>query len=335
MAKVFDQIPNSIVEEAIAWYLQLNSTQTESGKKAKFETWIAQDASHAMAYERIERIFQPIKGVDVKAAEKSIVSILQTESKQRKRKNMRGVAFGITMFASLYFGYQSTPVKVMLADNKTEIGEIKTLTLPDQSVITMNTNTALDIQFDQDKRMIKLYKGEVFVNVSKDASRPFLVITEHGDARALGTQYNVDKNVDSTHVVVIESKVEVCSASPKFSYKILNSSQRKCTVLHQSQGVKIGNQTLDDVQEIDANAISGWVTGTIVIDNQPLTEVLVELQRYSPEKIIFSASELNHIKVSGVLPVNNIPHAFDILADQFNLQIKQVDSKKIEINSQR
>lgn len=334
MAEMVNQIPQSIVEQAIAWHLKISASQRKASVNAKFEGWLAQDALHAEAYQRVNHIFQPIEYIDVKAAGKSIVSVLQADHRVGIGKNLRGIALGLTLFVSMGLGLQMQPVKIMLADNKTAIGEIKTLTLPDNSSIIMNTNTAFDVQFDEHQRIIKLYKGEVFVEVSKDASRPFVVVTEHGDARALGTQFNVIIKPDLTHVGVVESKVEACHSPSYFNDKIRNLNHRHCIALQPNQGVNISNQSLGEVQEIDANAIAGWVSGAISFDNQPLTDVLAELQRYSPEKIVFSPAELHHIKVSGVLPVNNIPHAFTILAEQFKLQIKQVDSNIIKINTQ-
>ncbi|MGJ8620935.1 MAG: FecR family protein [Methylophilaceae bacterium] len=334
MEKVFTQVPQSIVEQAISWYLQINAAQTDSDLKAKFDEWISQDASHAKAYERIEKIFRPLDGVDAKAAGKSIASVLKTDHKLTKRKNIHGIAFSIILLIATYIGLQTSPAKVVMADNKTEIGEIKTIVLPDQSKLTMNTNTALDVAFDQQQRIIKLYKGEVFVDVSKDASRPFLVITEHGDAEALGTQFNVNLENGSTHIAMIESKVKACNQPSAFSHLFSNASHRKCTVLYPGQGINITNDSIGNVSDVDVNTISGWVNGSIVIDNQPLPTVLAQLQRYSQAEIIFSIDELNHIKVSGVLPVNNIPHAFEILANQFNLQINQVDLDTIQISSQ-
>jgi transmembrane sensor len=335
MEKASGRVANNIVEQAIAWYLQVNAAQHDADVKAKFDSWIKQDTSHAKAYEQINRIFKPLEGIDVKAAKESIVSVLHTERKLKRRRNASGIAFAITMFTAIYFGSQSTDVKVMLADNKTAIGESKTLVLPDQSSIIMNTNTALDVKFDQHQRIIKLYKGEVYVEVSKDASRPFLVETEHGDIRALGTKFNVNRTSESTHVAMIESKVKACNQPSVFSNIIANSAQRVCVVLHTGQAVTIRNQSLDKVQEIDVDAISSWTKGTVAFDAQPLPKVLSDLQRYSPKKITFSASELNAIKVSGVLPINDLPYAFNILADQFHLQIQQVDSDTIKVDSQK
>jgi transmembrane sensor len=330
-----DQIPIHIVEEAIAWHLQLHSTQDEADTRTQFEAWLKQDDLHASAYQRIEKIFQPFNGINGVAAKESIVTVLQEEHKLSKRKGLQTTALGLVIVLSVYLGLQSQPIKILLADNKTEIGEIKTLTLPDHSYITMNTDSALDVQFDEHTRTVKLYKGEVLVKVSKDASRPFLVMTEHGSARALGTQFNVQTTAEITHVGVIESTVEACNTTSYTTFGVVSSDKPSCVILQPNQGVDVYKQKLGDIQEIDADALSSWALGTIAFDNQPLPVVLAELQRYSKAKIEYSPTALNQIKVSGVLPVNDIPHAFTILARQFDLQISQPNPQVVQISAQQ
>lgn len=334
MAAVLNEIPQSIVEQAIAWHLEVSAPPISASVQKKFEAWLAQDILHSKAYQRIERLLQPVGNINIKAANNSIISVLKTERKLRKPQNVRGIAIGITLFFSICFGLQMQSAKIMLADNKAAIGEIKTLDLPDGSRLTMNTNSALDVQFDKHRRIIKLYKGEVFVEVSKDATRPFLVVTEHADARALGTQFNIKIKSESTIVAVVESKVEACNTPSYINVKTLNINQKNCVKLYPSQSVDISNQSLGQVQAIDIYAISSWLTGSVVIDNQPLPEVLMELQRYSAAEIVFTPAKLNHINVSGVLPLNNIPHALAILAGQFNLQVNQADSNHIKVSAQ-
>lgn len=332
MTSAFNQIPQNIVEQAIAWHLQINTSEANARECVAFKTWLKQDTLHADAYQRVDNMFQPFERVDAKAAKRSIDVVLKAERKLNARKHLSGIALGATLFIAVSAGLQMPVTKIMLADNKTAVGEIKTIALSDNSRIVLNTNTALDVAFNGEQRIIKLYKGEVFVEVAKDANRPFLVETEHGSARALGTQFVVNVEQDNTIVGVVESKVEACNAPSYLA--TLSKQQRHCVTLHPNQRVNISQQSLSKVQAVDASAMSGWVSGTVMYDNQPLPTVLNDLQRYSPEKLVFSEATLQHIKVSGVLPINNIPHAISTLGSQFNLQVEAVNDSEIKINLQ-
>ncbi len=334
MNPAFSQIPQNIVEQAIAWHLQINTAEVKASERVAFEAWLNQDALHQNAYQRVESMFEPFEYVDAKAAKRSIDVVLKAERKLNTRKNLSGIALGLTLLVAVSVAFQMPMTNVMLADNKTAVGEIKTIDLPDNSRIVMNTNTAFDVAFDGKQRLIKLYKGEVFVEVSKDANRPFLVETKHGDARALGTQFVVNVESETTAVGVVESKVEACNAPSYLQLETLSGAQRACITLHPNQRVKISNQSLSSVQSVDASAMTGWLSGTAIYDNQPLPVVLADLQRYSKNQLVFSSAALQHINVSGVLSINDIPHAISILGDQFNLQVEAVNDNEIKINPQ-
>jgi transmembrane sensor len=74
---------------------------------------------------------------------------------------------------------------------KTANGEQRTLTLPDGSVVRMNVETDLRIDYGSDRRHIQLLSGEAIFKVAPDAGRPFIVSTPSATVRALGTQFNV------------------------------------------------------------------------------------------------------------------------------------------------
>lgn len=335
MAAAFNQIPQPIVEQAIAWHLQMNNASVESGERVKLDAWLKQDAVHQVAYQRVENLLQPFEHIDATAAKRSIDSVLQAERKLVKRKQLSAVALGVALFIALSVSLPMQSVNVLLADNKTAIGEIKTLVLADNSRIIMNTNTALDVVYNKNQRTIKLYQGEVFLEVSKDATRPFKVVTEHGDARALGTQYLVSVQSESMDVSVIESSVEACNTPVFFNFKELNRSTRQCVTLHPNQGANVSKQKVSAASEIDASAIAGWVSGSAVYNNRPLPQVLTDLQRYSPKTIVYDSIELQQINISGVLPVNDIPHAISILSQQFDLTINQSNADEIIISAQQ
>lgn len=67
-------------------------------------------------------------------------------------------------------------------------------------------------QFDPLQRLLALRSGELLVDVAKDRARPFMVETEHGRMRALGTRFLVQQNDDFTRLVMLHSQVEVVTA---------------------------------------------------------------------------------------------------------------------------
>ncbi|HFL6970586.1 TPA: FecR family protein, partial [Pseudomonas aeruginosa] len=72
--------------------------------------------------------------------------------------------------------WQAEPLRDWLADQRTGVGEQRRLTLPDGSLLTLNTDSAVDLAFDASQRLVRLLRGEIFVDSRADP-RPFRVAT--------------------------------------------------------------------------------------------------------------------------------------------------------------
>ena len=98
--------------------------------------------------------------------------------------------------------------------------------------------------FKKDKREI-LVEGEVFLEVEKDPSRPFIVKTNRFEVKVLGTQFNVCayKEDAFTSVVLVNGSVEV------------NSGKNNRSVLSPNQMIKV-NDKGTDIKEVDVLNIS-------------------------------------------------------------------------------
>ena len=79
--------------------------------------------------------------------------------------------------------------------------------LPDGSVVYLNHNSAIKYDKEFDSRVIEL-NGEAFFNVKADGST-FLVTTEFGDIKVIGTEFNVKTVADRIEVDVKSGLVEL------------------------------------------------------------------------------------------------------------------------------
>ncbi len=73
----------------------------------------------------------------------------------------------------------------------TPIGGHQHVMLDDGSVLDLNTNTEVRVQFTDAQRKILLDRGEVLLGVAHDASRPMEVIAAGIVSRAVGTKFSV------------------------------------------------------------------------------------------------------------------------------------------------
>lgn len=161
-----------------------------------------------------------------------------------------------------------TASRIIQADR----GEKIRLTLPDGTIVHLNSGSTLTIpeKFTNTARIVHL-SGEAYLEVAKDATRPFSVLTSRTTVRVLGTVFNVKAYPDdtSTTVTVEEGKVRVSDAA---GYHVL---------LTRDQGVVcIPNGKPLSVQTVYAANHTAWRHGTLVFKDQSLSEIATILARW-------------------------------------------------------
>lgn len=164
--------------------------------------------------------------------------------------------------------------------------------------------------FKADKREI-LVEGEVYLDVAKDASRPFIVKTSGFDVKVLGTQFNVCayKEDASASVVLVDGRVEV------------NAGKRDKSVLSPNQMIEINDQGTE-VKEVDVFEYICWKDNMMMLNDRKLGETLDRLSRYYGRAIWYN-EEVGNIPISGKLDLReHMEDVVGILCQSLFLQYK-------------
>lgn len=298
---------DAVVQAASAWHVRLQ----EDGSvqvRAEFERWLAQHPSHGLAYARMEAIWARFAQVQPQAARKALAAGL--DGKGGRRRALAAV-FAVALCGLVaWMALGGDAARYLLADARTGTGERRTVVLDDGSRITLNTDSAIDVDIDATARRIRLLRGEVLLEVASDASRPFTVISAEGTARALGTRYVVRQLPGETRVGVIESRVRACATPPA-----------SCVDLEAGQAVSLGHGHAGEAGPFDADALTSWTEGVLAVDDRPLAVVLDELRRYRPGVLSYDAAALEGLSVSGVFPLDDTDRALDALSRALPLRI--------------
>lgn len=307
--------PNFVtLEQAAHWKALLTSGEVDASEQAAFQAWLNESVENKKAYQSVEQFWGKFEHLDPVSAK---TTLLKAQSTQKIATALK-TSLALLLVAITSWGMiQSSIADYYLADHRTVAGEIKEIILDDGSRITLNTGTAVDIQYNDNQRLIKLRQGEVFVHVAKQSNRPFIVETAQGTAQALGTQYLVKKLGNITSVAVIESDVKVCTDRGYFSQKTVD-----CINLSPGMGVHEINRSMKPIA-INIDSVTGWTSGYLSFDSEPLTNVLSVLDRYTSEKIYFDAESIAELQVSGVLPVMDIEKTYAMLSKLLPITIQR------------
>ncbi len=217
------------------------------------------------------------------------------------------LAGGFVATCALMLALVSLNVPAYLqADYATAIGEYRSVDLEDGSVIHLNTNSAVSVAFSERERRIDLLYGEIFLEVEPDGSRPFLVFSNDGLARAVGTKFSVRDLDENTLVIVSEGAVNVLSPS---------TVARGAVILTQGQGAQFFAGTRPVAVELPKPAAAhAWVQNRIEFDHTPFDEAIRELDRHFAGKIIVAAEIPEAAVVSARLSLSDISGGLQAIA---------------------
>lgn len=281
--------------EAADWVVRLDAPDCSEADRNDFLDWLAASAEHAPAFSRAQQLWCELDNVAAlpvsgRAPRRDAIPDRYTASAGRHRRRSRGfrriAAAAILLLAVGCGALFGDDARIALrADASSTVGETRTLTLEDGSRIQLNTDSAVAVHYGTGTREIELLKGEAAFEVAHDASRPFRVHAAGGTVTALGTVFLVRDLAGGARVAVTEGRVEVRAGS---AIAELGAGQQ-AAYLEGEIAPAIG---------IDSYAASAWRRGRISFVDQPLGEVVAELNRYHRGRIVV-ADDLAALPVSG------------------------------------
>lgn len=173
-------------------------------------------------------------------------------------------------------------------------GKSSTIVLSDGSKVYINSGSKLlyPAVFDKHKREIYV-DGEIYLDVTKDKDRPFVVKTSQLEVNVLGTSFNVKaySSAQQQEIVLVEGLVSVNSTTVRKKQNI----QPNQIYSYDSES----NTT--SVESIDATSYVAWIHGYILCDKTPLDEILLKLRRYYNIDLTYDSIAMKNTRVTGKL----------------------------------
>lgn len=312
-----DQINGSLIAAA-DWLVTINSGEFTAQQQAEFQQWL-QRKENAQAYEALKKTWNKFDLDQPKAAQKTINFALANKPSVGKSiannftSKTRLYSIAALAGLSLVLASQSTSGRFVTADYYTLTERTQRFTLSDNSKIQLLPRSAVNIHYSQHQRHIELIKGQVFIEVAKDADRPLIITSQHGSAQALGTAFSVAVHEDDTSVQVTESHVNVCAKLVRSSCKTLSAGQQTTLTSKQVQAV---TKTSDNFK-ID------WQQQTLTVDNQALSDVLNMLQQHYPGYLKYDDQAVKNLTISGVFSLQNTQDSLNLIAKVLPVKVRQ------------
>lgn len=285
-------------DQAIAWFARLQDSKTSQRDRTEFNEWLTACPTHKTAYDKVTQLWHS----QVLNNALSHYAAIPFPNKRQQSLPQRLATAACVVLTSGWLLFGSSLFDRWQADAMTATGEQQRLLLTDGSAVTLNTDTALVFNTSSDHRGVKILSGEAYFEVQPDKNRPFIVTTEQGTVKVVGTRFSV-KTGAATQVDV-ESGIVVCAGQ--------QGNSRQLTA---GQHTRITKQDVAAITPIDASLAFAWLKGRLVFQDQPLEEVINELDRYHRGAIVITDPKLAQTRITGNYKLEDTAEIIRTLAE--------------------
>ena len=338
----FPNMPE-VEEQASLWLAALDRGLTKKENK-QLEQWIDAHPTHAETLVKFASMWDEL---DVLKPISYIMPLevqhINTENEQSSQpeQNYGGWAVAasvmlVAMLMAFNFYSKSGSIEsqsVFYANYQTEIGENSDVTLPDGSVLKLNTDTSLTVVYSKNERRVLLHQGEAHFDVAKNENYPFKTIVGSSTVTAIGTAFNIQLDkLQQVEVTVTEGKVLVDKVEKQRDNQLLpalfeseeqteNSSQNNGVLLGVGEMARISNE-VDDTRLLDEDDLEtslAWQQGMIIFQGETLTEVIEEVSRYTAVKFEIVDQSIASTSVGGYFKTGDVEQLLLALEQNFNI----------------
>lgn len=305
--------PSAIAETAAYWVLRQEDSGLCESDEERFAAWLAEDLAHVEAYE------DAIWALDVvahHAGEAPIRALRETALTARGAPlQLRWLGAGAGALAASFAAFliflgqpfapdtatqDSSGVSATADPNnatyRTQIGERLAVTLPDSSVVTLDTDSEVRVAYSAGERTLNLLRGQALFEVAHGRPRPFRVTAAGREILAVGTAFNVRIDGVDLRVALLEGTVKVRSST---------SSAGGGEITMRAGETLQTSDAGTAIRAIDVGQMANWRSGELVFNDARLADAVAEINRYTLQPITVEGSTVGNYRISGVFRTND------------------------------
>lgn len=299
-------MPEDIREQAVDWAIRLHDGDLSDAERQALDQWLDRCPDHARALD----VARELMGDAGRAlADDPDFTRRLVRSTRKSGRTIIALAF-VAALAGGGFFLGGGPL-MLQADVISASNEMPVVRLPDGSRVHLNGKSAIAEHFTATDRRIVLLEGEVFFEVEKDATRPFIVEAGAGRIKVTGTAFNVNLLDGGTEVVVTDHTVAVAGKASGRPTRI-EAGQK---LFYDRSGV------VGPVEAVPSGLEVPWRSGRLIFENRPLATVVEEVFRHIPGKVVVARRSVAEKRISGSFDISNPQEALASFGEIFGVRM--------------
>ena len=314
-------------EQHINLIVKYLSKETSEQENKLFLAQNKKNSEFNDTYKDILEIWNISKTEEFQFDKKRILKLIQEKTSIRKEKAIKFPVYSILKYAAIFLTLIVLSIFIVndLKNIKTIVNntnQIQKIELPDNSIITLNTNA--EIKYNNSllksfSREISL-EGEAFFEITKAENKKFIVRTTDFDITVYGTNFNVMSKQKNSSVVLTKGKILVNNFKNQDSKYILKPGD---IVKYNSK------EKIFEHKNVNTKIYTSWLDDKLLFDNFSLKELSELLKIRYGKELVFINKQIANKKISGSAPSDDINLIIKALETILKTNITQKNNQLI------
>ncbi len=302
-----------VSDEALRFVVKLHSGAATLADRRQFQAWRAQNPEHEAAAQEAEALWGEASNLHQDPETGTV-----RPGRRKRGPSRRAVIANAVGLAAVGGGlWASGALRGWTSDYVTGLGETRAIDLPDGSRVTLNARSAIDVEFTPAVRRVSLVEGQAFFEVAPDLARPFEVSMRDVRVTALGTAFDIDRNIaDGEASVAVTQHAVLVAAAAGEPVKLLEGQML----------VVDRNGHLGAVRPSKVSIVAAWRSGLYIAEDRRLADVIKALQAYHTGWIVIQGDEIANMRINAVLNLKTPDASLDALAGGLPISVRHLSS---------
>lgn len=294
-----------VERQGLAWVDLLVSGKVTASDIAAFEQWRGQSPAHAEALEDAVALHKLAAVRGVRDTDRYTPSVLERVASRR-------AVIGGAMAASVAgYAMLKPPAELwpswreLSADYRTKVGEQREVALGKSLSVAMNTQTSIGMRTGYGQPAVEVIAGEIAVTASLGSAHQFVAYAGDGRVVASDASFDLMRRDGDTCVTCLQGAIAVVAGGQR---RELQAGQQ---IIYSADGLR-------QPVHVAADVVSAWRHGQIIFHNARLRDVVAEINRYRPGKIVIVNSSLAERRFSGDFMIKDIQYAVGQVQESAN-----------------
>lgn len=308
----------AIEARARAWLVRMRSGHATVEDAQAFRRWCEESPEHANEVRLLSETWTTLDQVmaEIRVENAQADRLPAARGMSRRRRVGRRAFIGFAAVAGASWLVVRPPLQLwpalgdLAADYRTGTGEQRQVALSDRIVVDMNTQTRINLLRARAEQPlqhgIELLAGEAEIVAASPAAgriapiRPVVVVAGPGRLQADIARFNVRLTDHAVCVTCMAGAVAI-------------EHPRQRLTLAANQQLVYDARDVGRPVQVDTNGVTAWRRGMLVFNGVPLQEVIDEINRYRPGRVILRKAEIQNLNVQAQFALAHLDEAIAMI----------------------